>query len=191
MPEVNGYFHVVTGGSGSGKSAFAEQEICRRKKETGAKHLYYIATMLPYGEETRHKIEKHRKMRSGKGFETIECFSGLAELVSEQEAFSKEAVEEGICVLLECTSNLTANELYMETGAGKHTADAVIKGIRMLREKCEGLVVVTNEVFSEMPTGSEEMKEYNRVLGEINRRMGCMAEQVTEVVYGIPLEVKR
>ena len=45
-------FQVVTGGSGSGKSAYAEERICALKKETGARHLYYIATMFPYEEET-------------------------------------------------------------------------------------------------------------------------------------------
>ena len=34
---------VVTGGSGSGKSAYAEQKICGLQQGTG--RLYYIATM--------------------------------------------------------------------------------------------------------------------------------------------------
>ena len=41
---------VVTGGSGSGKSAYAEQKICGLQQGTG--RLYYIATMYPYGSET-------------------------------------------------------------------------------------------------------------------------------------------
>ena len=45
-------FHVVTGGSGSGKSAYAEEQICMLKKKTNSRHLYYIATMVPYGKET-------------------------------------------------------------------------------------------------------------------------------------------
>ena len=42
-------FHVVTGGSGSGKSAYAEEQICMLKKKTNSRHLYYIAT--PFTEE--------------------------------------------------------------------------------------------------------------------------------------------
>ena len=45
---------VVTGGSGSGKSAYAEQKICGLQQGTG--RLYYIATMYPYGSETERKI---------------------------------------------------------------------------------------------------------------------------------------
>ena len=64
-------FYVVTGGSGSGKSAFAEDLICRNYHAPGADHpagsLIYIATMVPYGEETRSKIRRHRDMRMDKG----------------------------------------------------------------------------------------------------------------------------
>ena len=40
--------HVVTGGSGSGKSAYAETELLRLTKQNNCKK-YYIATMSPLG----------------------------------------------------------------------------------------------------------------------------------------------
>lgn len=83
-------------------------------------------------------------------------------------------------------SNLVANELYMEQGAGKDTVRSVIEGIRRLKEQSRNLVIVTNEVFSESVPDSVEMKNYKKVLGEINRNLAGMADQVTEVVYGIP-----
>ena len=139
---------LVIGGSGSGKSAYAEASVCRcrriaeenRQKEIP---LYYIADMLPYGEETREKIRSHRRMRAGKGFHTLEWYMGLEEQVRKN---SRKL--DGACVLLECISNLAANEMYMEGGAGKNTADAVIRGILCLRDRCRDLVVVTNDVFS-------------------------------------------
>ena len=68
---------LVIGGSGSGKSAYAETAVCRCRRflSEGINRevpLYYIADMIPYGRETEKKIEAHRKMRSGKGFETLE-----------------------------------------------------------------------------------------------------------------------
>ena len=59
-----------------------------------------------------------------------------------------------------------------------------------IRKRCRGLVAVTNEVFCDLPPADEEMQEYLSVLGTINCRMAKMADQVTEVVYGIPVEVK-
>ena len=67
---------LVTGGSGSGKSAFAEQEIVR----LGKRRRIYIATMKPWDEECRRRIERHRLMRADKQFETVECYLGLERL---------------------------------------------------------------------------------------------------------------
>ena len=67
---------VVTGGSGSGKSAYAEQQVL----EAGDAPRYYIATMMPYGEEGRRRVEKHRRMRREKHFETIECYMDLKQV---------------------------------------------------------------------------------------------------------------
>lgn len=177
---------LVTGGSGSGKSARAEEMICRLHHEDEHVPLYYIATMVPWGSETRQKIERHRKMRAGKGFQTVEWYTGIAEKLQEDKLIMRDS-----CVLLECMSNLTANELYMDNGAKEQTVSAVEKGIRLLRERCRHLVVVTNEVFSETGPDSTEMDLYKNNLGKINRILGKTADEVTEVVYGIPLPIRK
>ena len=68
----------------------------------------------------------------------------------------------GACVLLECVSNLTANEMYMDGGAGENTVKAVVNGICLLKRKCRHLVVVTNEVFSESVPDFPEMTVYKK-----------------------------
>ena len=61
---------VVTGASGSGKSEYAEGVAV---KLAGKGDLYYLATMRVYGEEGVRRVERHRKLRAGKGFQTAEC----------------------------------------------------------------------------------------------------------------------
>lgn len=168
---------LVTGGSGSGKSAYAESRICEWNRQD-PKPLFYIATMFPYGEETEKKIERHRILRKGKGFETLEWYTGLKQHLEEGSL-------KGADVLLECMSNLVANEMYMESGAGCHADQAILEGIQELNQQCANLVIVTNEVFSESVPDSPEMKEYKRILGRINREIATMTDQVTEVIYGI------
>ena len=168
---------LVTGGSGSGKSAYAESRICEYNRQA-PKPLFYIATMFPYGEETEKKIERHRILRKGKGFETLEWYTGLKQHLEDGSL-------KGADVLLECMSNLVANEMYMESGAGCYADQAILEGIRELNQQCSNLVIVTNEVFSESVPDSPEMKEYKRILGKINREIATMADQVTEVIYGI------
>ena len=89
---------LVTGGSGSGKSAFAEDCVVA----CGEMPRVYIATMYPFDEESRKRVKRHRDMRFGKGFDTVECYTGLSEV----------RVPKGCTVLLECMSNLVANEIF-------------------------------------------------------------------------------
>lgn len=184
-------FHVVTGGAGSGKSSFSEDTICRYYEEcktdgpTG--NLIYIATMIPNGDETMEKIRRHRSMRAKKGFSTLECYTDLEHL-TESELFQSDNGKS--CVLLECISNLTANEMYEPEGAGKYAAEKILQGIEKLRKVCSCLVVVTNEVFSDSVRSSKEMELYKKALAEINRKMAEDADIVTEVVYGIPVTIK-
>lgn len=178
-------FHLITGGSGSGKSEYAEQKLMEYASHSKRnKKRYYIATMIPFGKETEEKIARHRKLRAGKGFETIECYTDLkkaAEILQTKETGS---------VLLECMSNLVANEMYDPSGAGENAEDSILVGIHKLQKVSDDLVVVTNEVFSDSMTDNPEMEEYLKLLGKLNLRMGEMADLVTEVVYGIPVERK-
>ena len=175
--------HVVTG-SGSGKSAYAETELLRLAKQNNCKK-YYIATMEPFGNETLKKIARHREMRKDKGFDTLERYvdlKGTAEMLTDRPA-----------VLLECMSNLTANELYDEAGnmnKPEKVKRQILEGIRHVIEKTDLLVIVTNEVQGDQMEYSEETKIYQRVLGEVNQSLAGLAEKVTEVVYGIPVEIK-
>ncbi|MCI6041885.1 bifunctional adenosylcobinamide kinase/adenosylcobinamide-phosphate guanylyltransferase [bacterium] len=169
-------FHLITGGSGSGKSAYAEQCIL----DFQGNNRIYIATMYPFDEESHKRIQRHREMRKEKKFSTIECYTGLRSLELPNDAD----------VLLECMSNLTANEMYQEQGAGEDTPGQILDGIENLRKKVRNLVVVTNEVFSDGITYDPDTMRYLSYLGEINQQMGRMADRVTEVVYGVPVPIK-
>ena len=168
---------LVTGGSGSGKSAFAEDCVV----SFGKKDRIYIATMYPFDEESKKRVLRHRKMRHGKGFETIECYTGLDRVTLP-----------GKCtVLLECMSNLVANEMFQEKGAHENTVEAVLNGVKNLREQAENLVIVTNEIFSEAAAYQGETELYQEYLGKINQRIGTLAYEVVEVVYGLPVYHKK
>lgn len=177
--------YVVTGASGSGKSEYAEQLLMRLWREAGGGKKIYLATMLPYGEEGKRRIARHREMRREKAFQTEECYTGV-------KAFAQKILscEESPFVLLECMSNLIANELFEADGAGEQTVQEVTEGIRLLVHRSKEVVAVTNEVCSESAQDTPEMCRYKQILSEVNRRLTEQAEEMTEVVYGIPLPVK-
>ena len=196
--------YIVTGGSGSGKSEYAEQTAVQCRNRTGGT-LWYLATMLIWDDEGRKRVERHRRMRAAKGFETIERYTGLetlelretfeelnpAGLDAEQETDSlkywesRRAAQKQV-LLLECMSNLVLNEFYdQENGA----EERILQGIKHLQKQCGDLIIVTNEIFSDGVTYEPESERYIELLGRINRELGQMADSVTEVVYGIPLAV--
>lgn len=183
--------YLVTGGSGSGKSAYAEELVL----EAGRAKCFYVAAMEVFGEEERKKVERHRKLRQGKGFITVECPRELNKLVLGE-------TKENCVVLLECVGNLAANELFsaesqaeMREGpcmqARIEAAGRRIKeGIQRLEEQCRLLVAVSSEVFSDGIDYGEETNGYIRLLGELNCWLGERACRAVEVVYGIPVVLK-
>lgn len=198
--------YLVTGGSGSGKSEYAEKKLCELCEKTGNDKIY-LATMVPYGKETEEKIKRHRNMRAEKNFQTKECFTNLIAFAKTMQRHQFANPREKERLLLECMSNLVANELFDENGVGTFLKkeqpeitedelagkleDSILEGICLLNDIYEDIVIVTNEVFSESTTYSKEMSLYKRVLGNINCRLAELAKEVTEIVYGQPVPYKQ
>lgn len=164
---------LVTGGSGSGKSEFAENLVLQLHKEP----YLYVATMYPFDEECHRRIERHREMRKEKHFDTLECYTGL----------KNAPVSDYGTVLLECMSNLTANEMYQDGGAKEQCVESILIGVDKLQKSCDHLVIVSNEIFSDGIIYDEETIRYQRYLGRINQEIAKKADLVVEVVYSIPV----
>lgn len=160
---------LVIGGAASGKSEYAESLLLYAPGPR-----YYIATMQPFGEEALARIRRHQAMRAQKQFETVECYTNLTAVRLPKRG----------AVLLECMSNLTANERYASEGAGEHAYEAILCGIDSLRKQSEQLVIVSNEVFTGGNQYVGDTDEYLRLLAEINRAIAARADAVCEVVCG-------
>lgn len=201
--------HIVYGGSASGKSSYAESFAVSLQ---GEGRLLYIATMYPYkwntteiDPETMQRIERHRAMRADKGFDTVECYRHVEHIVAKRQDV----------LLLECMSNLLANEMYLEqdsddgglaetmsevekAGVGMSetlspVSKKIVQALVNLSTRVQDVVIVTNDVFSDggSLTYDESTREYVKNLAEINCALARVAETVTEVVCGIPVIVKK
>jgi len=174
--------YLISGGSASGKSAYAEN-LAMESKGT----RYYVATMEVYGEEGHRRVARHRAMREGKGFVTVECCHHLDEL----KLPNGESGGQLPAVLLECMTNLAANEQFSVGGSDDEILKRILDGVRNLREQADPLIIVTGEVASDGVDYGEEVRRYQYLLGYANRQLVAMADVVTEVVYGIPVFVKK
>lgn len=205
--------YLIIGGSGSGKSAYAE-ELLFSLPDAGKK--YYIATMQVYDEESRRRVQKHRKQREGKRFYTIEQPVHVSGALTQMDAGKKSA-------MLECVSNLVANEMFAkdiyaedmyaddphvedmhtddsdvkETGLKKSkdcsaeaVADKIVDDIMKLHQPLQQLVIVSNNVFEDGVSYDEMTMEYIKTMGIVNQKLAAVSDVVTEVVVGIPVMVK-
>ena len=210
--------YLIIGGSGSGKSAYAE-ELLFSLPDAGEK--YYIATMQVCDEESRRRVQKHRKQREGKRFDTIEQPVHVSGALTQMDAGKKSA-------MLECVSNLVANEMFAkdiyaeniyaedmyaddphvedmhaddcdvkETGLKKSkncsaeaVADKIVDDIMKLHQPLQQLVIVSNNVFEDGVSYDEMTMEYIKTMGIVNQKLAAVADVVTEVVVGIPVMAK-
>ena len=162
---------LVTGGSGCGKSKWAEKLVASLPTE----NRVYIATMQVYDAESVKRVERHRAQRADKGFRTIECEKDLASA----------DIAEGSVVLLEDLVNLMANEMFDGGDVSR-----IVPALNILAKKCSHLVMITNDVFSDGIDYEESTQEYIRQLAQINNAAAQIADCVVEVVYSIPVCVK-
>lgn len=206
--------HIVYGGSASGKSSYAESIAMSLQ---GDGRLLYIATMYPYkwntteiDPEMMQRIERHRAMRADKGFDTVECYRHVEHIMAKRQDV----------LLLECMSNLLANEMYLEPDSddgglaetmsevekagvdGNASSDMaetmspvskkIVQALVDLSTRVQDLVIVTNDVFSDGGnlTYDESTREYVKNLAEINCALAREAATVTEIVCGIPVKIK-
>lgn len=197
---------LIIGGSGSGKSAYAEDYVLAAAADLPK---YYIATMQVYDAEGERKVERHRRLRAGKGFVTIEQPTDIGKAGikiagnawNEQEKGDIHEVDgmdapneekQGGVALLECMSNLVANEMF--SGEQMPETDAVVRcvteGIEALAKQLTHLVIVSNNVFEDGIAYDSSTLRYIEALGRINTSLADLADHVLEVVVGIPVTVK-
>ncbi len=197
---------LIVGGSGSGKSEYAEKEALRLSRESN--RLIYLATMENSGSEASKRIKKHRENRDGKGFFTVELPRNVGELKEKMPA-SEKAANPGECtVLLEALSVLLANEMFSKEpempsgGYGSSTApeservgERILHDIEKLISSVKHLVIVSDDVFREggrlqpetesAPDNESDDKEkglkYPDITEEYLKELGFLHRRIAEI----------
>lgn len=194
----------VVGENNTGKSAYAESLV----EATTSGKRYYIATMIPYGEEGKQRVAKHIKMRAHLGMITIE------------DPFLEKAdmIEDHSVVLLEDLSNLVANRMFADKqvvdkiSGGQNSSDKqmkdepidqedsnngnissglhknstgvlqeyILRDLSALNERVDELIIVSIGKLSANGY-DEETAKYINTLNELNKRLLEVADSVVEM----------
>lgn len=169
----------ICGGAGAGKSAFAESVA----QKLGGR-LVYVATMPVVSDEDKAKVERHHRLRAGKGFTTIERPGALSDLPGGGET-----------MLIECLSTHVANLMFnlAPTDSGKsaaHWSEALKAELAPLLKRKGNTIFVSLEITSDGTTYSPETEAYKSVLTAVNRYLVQNSDAAFEVVCGIPVKIK-
>jgi len=170
---------AVYGKSSSGKSEIAENIAMSIRKEN--QKMYYLATMEKTSSAAGDRIKRHRQLRDGKGFVTIEEEKNLKNHIDEIK---------GSVVLLEDLGNFVANCLYYSYG-DKIIPDENIESfglniyndINSLSDNCS-LVIVTNDVFGNYYYQDKWCQAYMKIMGRINEMLAQKSQVFIESIMG-------
>ena len=166
------YFFI--GKSNTGKSLKAEELAMT----FDLPNKLYVATMKVMDEDGEARVQKHRKQREGKDFETLEVPLNITEIIPQIKEPEKTVV------LLECISNLVGNEMY--DNPEKSVLDealfakVIARDIRLLADSTAELIVVSS-VYDAKEEYSEETLKYIRYLDRTNEAIKQIADKVIEI----------
>ena len=172
---------LVTGGSRSGKSRFAQDYA-----EAAAPHRLFIATCPVIDAEMDARIERHRRDRAGRGWHTVE------EQLHPDEAVRRHP-DAGV-ILIDCLTLWVNNRMFHETAGAPMTEDGMGRAAQGLAEACRShpgvTVLVTNEIGLGIIPDNPLSRRYRDLVGRCNQVIAAAADAVVLAVCGCPLVVK-
>lgn len=168
--------YFISGGAKNGKSTLAQDLAAALSK--GGKH-YYVATMIPTGEEDHARIRRHIADRDGMGFETVECFRNIMDCLQTAD-------RDGV-FLVDSVTALVQNSLFpmeknhkMDLNGVDRCADELIRFAGTVRHA----VFVSDYIYSDAERYSESTEMYRKCLASIDRRLAEICDTVIEVSAG-------
>jgi adenosylcobinamide kinase/adenosylcobinamide-phosphate guanylyltransferase len=173
---------LITGGSRSGKSAFAQQQA----EQIDGPRLF-IATCPRIDPEMDERIRRHQQDREGLGWQTAEVPLGLAKELERTPA--------GTTVLIDCLTLWINNLMYEAEQEKWEISEDQIAVLaeelgRAGREHQGQVFLVTNEVGQGIVPDNPLVRRYRDLVGRCNQVVATLADQVFLVSCGIPLQLK-
>jgi adenosylcobinamide kinase/adenosylcobinamide-phosphate guanylyltransferase len=162
---------LVIGGARSGKSSHAE----RQARESGLR-VTYVATGEAGDEEMGARIAHHRGRRPAE-WRTVEEPLLLA------DALRREAAAD-VCLLVDCLTLWLSNVMFARR------EDEIDRLLAVLPELPGRILLVSNEVGWGIVPENALARRFRDEQGRLNQRIAAIADRVTLVAAGLPLQLK-
>lgn len=167
---------LVIGGCKSGKSRHA-LELAER----GDFRKIFIATCVPFDEEMKQRVARHRQERDAT-WKTVDVPIELPEAIW--------AHDDAKTVLLVDCLTLWINNLLLASEDRQHIDENVEKLIDALYRARGRVILVANEVGAGIVPENRLARLFRDAAGLANQRIAAAADQVVFMVAGIPMTIK-
>ena len=177
-----GIVTLITGGSRSGKSAFAQQLA---EQESAAK--LFIATCPVTDEEMAARISRHIADRKEAGWMTVEEEVDVANRLGKSGEYT--------VILVDCLTLWVNNLMYHAEQENKVLDEDTVAAkaaeiLQKARAHSGSVLFVTNEVGLGIVPENETARRYRDLVGRCNQRIAAAADDVFLVSCGIPIQIK-
>lgn len=171
--------HLILGGARSGKSAYAEQLALQSKLA-----VTYVATAQVYDNEFAKRIE-HHKQRRPKHWQIIEAPFNLAKTLQALDQVDQ-------CIIVDCLTLWLAQCICPDCDSPETTVWSDEK--QALLDVLPGLnstvLLVSNEVGMGIVPLGEINRQFQDEQGRLNQAVAAIADKVSFVAAGLPLQLK-
>ncbi|BBP46117.1 bifunctional adenosylcobalamin biosynthesis protein CobP [Thiosulfatimonas sediminis] len=184
--------HLILGGARSGKSAYAEKQMCAWQAQNDGV-VYYLATAprtYPLQQadgqtdtEMLQRIAQHQLQRPS-NWQTLEEPLYLAKALQEVEQFAATSSKK-TAVLLDCLTLWMLN--LIEADCREAQTHAFLDYLESTNLK---LIVVSNEVGLGVVPMGKLSREFVDELGRLHQAVAQRVEAVNFVTAGLPMRLK-
>ncbi|MEI6208701.1 MAG: bifunctional adenosylcobinamide kinase/adenosylcobinamide-phosphate guanylyltransferase [Desulfuromonadales bacterium] len=171
----------ITGGTRSGKSAFAEK-LARGAGEP----LCYLATAQILDFEMEERVRRHLERR-GNRWQTVEEPIHLSQTLARCDGQYR-------VVLVDCITLWISNLLLKYEETGEDIETRILEDIHRLKTTLLGMIspviIVSNEVGMGIVPENSLARLFRDIAGATNQILAAAADEVHVVISGIPLQLK-
>lgn len=180
---------LITGGARSGKSSFAEKILDNEDS------VLYIATAIPFDDEMKDRIKKH-KVRRNSCWELCEIYKNFDQQLPQKIINKK-------YILFDCLTIMISNLMTIDHDCDwdsasakkiseieKNVADEVNKLLKIIENYQGKVIIVTNEIGMGVVPPTPLGRHFRDIAGRINQKIARIANEVILMVSGINVKIK-
>lgn len=180
---------LVTGGARSGKSLFAES-----KAREADSDVLYIATAIPFDDEMKLRVKKHREQRPST-WSVLEAYKDFDTLLKGSCAPKK-------VFLLDCITLMVSNIILEKNLDWDNLNNVEIEEVEqcvkieiekllsVVSDRKVLLIAVTNEVGMGIVPENKLSRIFRDIAGRANQILAKEADEVYLCVSGLPMKIK-